>query len=172
MSNQMPSIGQPVPALRHGMLSPLAVNNENSNSKRFDSAQRSPRESQYASMKSFVTEQSPRMTQAGNRSRRNDLLSHSVALSSTRSVAMEVLGTSSRLTAHQTRNMRGGSQIEVRDIIDASQKCSHKIGSSFVPTLQKPMSYTFQKNKNQDFVSSVQRGNSFKLGPSNYKIFD
>ena len=68
--------------------------------------------------------------------------------------------------------MRGGSQIDVRDIINSGQKCSLKIGSTFVPTLQKPMSYTFQKNKNQDFVSTVQRGNSFKLGPNNYKIFD
>ena len=65
---------------------------------------------------------------------------------------------------------RQSSQIEIRDIIESSEKCKNKIGITYVPG--KPMSYTFQKNKNKDFISSVQRSNAIKLGPNHYKIFD
>ena len=34
------------------------------------------------------------------------------------------------------------------------------------------MSYTFQKNVNKDFISTIQRSNAIKLGPNHYKIFD
>jgi len=93
-----------MPALRHGLLSPLNKG--------------TPREEIYSSMKAFVTESehSPRRTQAGPRSR-NDLMSQSVTMNSTRSVPMEVLG---RQAETHTRNMRGGSAIEIRDIIENS----------------------------------------------------
>ena len=76
-----------------------------------------------------------------NASRRNEALSRSVAVSSTRSVAMDVLA--NNMSGSAKREIRGGSAIEIRDIIESSQKCSHKIGTAFVPVLQKPMSYTF-----------------------------
>lgn len=106
-------------------------------------------------------------------SRRNGPLSRSLAVSSTRtsnrSAALEMLNNS----VSQTRNHgRGGSAIEIRDIIENSQKYSHKIGASFIPALQKPMSYTFQKNTGKDFVSAIQKSNSIKLGPNHYNIFD
>jgi len=34
------------------------------------------------------------------------------------------------------------------------------------------MSYTFQKNIGKDFVSTIQKSNSIKLGPNHYTIFD
>ena len=42
-----------------------------------------------------------------------------------------------------------------------------------MPTQNKPMTYTFQKDSGKrDFVSAVVRANSTKLGPNHYKIFD
>ena len=137
---QMPAIGQPVPAARHGLLSPLNPKHSESmqNSPRMDDTSRAS--AKVASMKNFLTDKSPRLVR-DNHSRRNDVLSKSVAVSSTRSVAMEVIGNAT--TQSQSRNMRGGSAIEIRDIIESSQKCSHKIGTAYVPQFQKPMSYTF-----------------------------
>ena len=82
---------------------------------------------------------------------------------------MEVIGNNTHTSATRAR---GGSAIEIRDIIESGQKCSHKIGIAYVPVLQKPMSYTFQKNVGKDFISSIQKSNSIKLGPNHYKIFD
>ena len=90
-------------------------------------------------MKNFLLEKSPNMVR-DNASRRNEALSRSVAVSSTRSVALDVINNTGPVNK---REMRGGSAIEIRDIIESSQKCSHKIGTAFVPVLQKPMSYTF-----------------------------
>jgi len=65
------------------------------------------------------------------------------------------------------------STIGIKDIIDAGQRCAGKIGSTFIPTLQKPMSYTFQKDSGKrDFVNAIQRANSTKLGPNHYKVID
>jgi len=89
---------------------------------------------------------------------------------------MEVLAGSgsSSVTPAQRRNnhMRGGSAIEVHDIIAASQKYSKKIGHPYIPGLNKPKEFTIQKNKNRDFISTVQNSVAQKLSPSHYQIFD
>ena len=69
--------------------------------------------------------------------------------------------------------MRGASAIEIKDIIASGEKCAMKVGTTFIPTLNKPMSNTFQKDAGKrDFVNAIQRANSTKLGPNHYKIFD
>lgn len=83
-------------------------------------------------MKNFLLERSPAMVR-DNASRRNEALSRSVAVSSTRSVAMDVLA--NNMSGSAKREIRGGSAIEIRDIIESSQKCSHKIGSTYIPVL-------------------------------------
>ena len=51
--------------------------------------------------------------------------------------------------------------------------CSQKIGSVFVPNLNKPETHTFNKDSGKrDFVNAIQRANSTKLAPNHYKPFD
>ena len=90
---------------------------------------------------------------------------HSDAKSST----FQVLGN----TMTSGRNARVGSSIEVADIIASGERCSQKIGTTFIPQFNKPMANTFQKDAGKrDFVNAIQRANSTKLGPNHYKIFD
>ena len=50
---------------------------------------------------------------------------------------------------------------------------SQKIGSVFIPTLNKPETHTFNKDSGKrDFVNAIQRANSTKLAPNHYKPFD
>ena len=100
--------------------------------------------------------QTPAKQIAGGR--RNDLSSRSMALNSTRrgenkSVALEVLG-------GQIPRSKIDYAFEISDIVESSQKYSGKIGSTFIPSLQKPLAKTFQKDNKSDFVSSVQKANS------------
>jgi len=89
---------------------------------------------------------------------------------SVRSSALQMLGGDS---AAKGRHRRGESAIEIRDIIASGERCAGKIGSTFIPTLQKPMTYTFQKDVGKhDFVNAITRGNAAKLGPNHYKIHD
>lgn len=62
--------------------------------------------------------------------------------------------------------------LDIKEIIEAGEKCKNKIGTTYVTSINKPLTYTFEKNKNKDFISSVQRSNAIKLGPNHYKIFD
>lgn len=90
---------------------------------------------------------------------------------SKRPSAFEIIGSSVGSARHHRKGVH--STIEVKDIIESGQRYANKIGSTFVPTLQKPMTYTFQKDSGKrDFVSAVTRANSTKLAPNQYKIVD
>ena len=153
--DRMPALNSPVLGERHRMLSPLNASIDSgiagaaaANSPRGDNALSGPKVSDYLG-------QAHSALQSENHSRRNEKLSRSMAISSrtsNHSVAFEVLGSRVGGTAaHQ----RGGSAIDIREIIDSSQRCAQKIGGVYIPSLQKPMTYTFQKNKGKDFVSSI-----------------
>lgn len=91
--------------------------------------------------------------------------------SSKRSTAFEILGSAAGSTRHNRRGL--SSTIDIKDLIESSERYSNKIGSPFIAPLNKPMTYTFQKDSGKrDFVSATIRANSTKLGPNHYKIVD
>ena len=65
------------------------------------------------------------------------------------------------------------SQINIKDIIASGERCSGKIGTTYVPVLNRPEVHTMPKDMGKrDFVNAIQRANSTKLGANHYTIFD
>ena len=121
---------------------------------------RSPRENHPIkgnhAIQDFLAQSTGRSKTDAQGSRRNDILSKSMAApsersSGTRSVAFEVLGSK---TGTKGRNGLAYTSIDMKDIVNAQNR--EKIGTTFVPSIQKPMSFTFQKDKGKhDFVNAI-----------------
>ena len=158
-------------------LSPINVN---------FSALNSPREVTGPNLKEFLMA-SPRLPGndhgGGGSHRRNDALSKSLAISSTKGGSIKssggpgsqfgIVGTTIPSAREHRRRGLDFSHIQIKDIIESGEKCSNKIGSTYVPVLNRPQVHAFMKDEGKrDFVNAIQRANSIKLAANHYTIFD
>ena len=116
--------------------------------------------------RSQVSSSAPFSRKAGSSTGRNELLSKSLVVNSFRDVPMD--GTSSRA---KTKHLF--DSIDIKEIIESSQKCSKKIRAPVVPRLEVPTAWAQSKDKKKrDFISHVIDRNKAKVGPNHYKIID
>ena len=107
------------------------------------------------------------------RSVRNDALSKSLAVTERSSKRFADFEVQSSRVGGSGKHNRATTSIDIKEIVSAGQRCAGKIGITFVPTLEKTMTYTFQKDQGKrDFVNAIQRMNATKLAPNHYKPFD